>query len=75
MKEKRETYEAGLFALVGKPLIGSHTIGELTIEFTHRTWSVFDANGNRWSGRATTGHGLREGASKAVRKWLKLNPH
>ncbi len=74
MKDKREHYMELLDAMNGKPILGRHTLGELTVEVTHRTWSVTDERGNNWSGRSTTGPGLRDGIRKGVRARLKQFP-
>ncbi len=74
MKTKHEVYAEHLEDLKGRPLIGRHTLGDLTLEVTHHTWQVTDIHGNTWSGRARTGQRMRDAIARAVRQWVKKNP-
>lgn len=63
-------YDAAMDDLDRLPIIGTHQVGELVIAVSHKTWTVSDAHGNRWSAGARTGAAMRQGVRKAVGKWL-----
>ncbi len=74
MKRQANTqaeYLAALEALDNEPIIGEHVIGRLEISVNHKRWQLRDRGYLIYSGKATTGAGLRLGIAKTVTKCVR----
>lgn len=69
----KNEYLLALEELDRHPVVGTYSIGDLTITCSHASFEVVDLHGNRYAGRASTPRLLREGVGRGVRKWLRDN--
>jgi len=67
----RDSYIAAMRELASVPIIGTHTIGKLTIECSMRHWKVTDGS-NTFGGGALKGGAMRNKVSAAVDTWMDL---
>ncbi|HMN07075.1 MAG TPA: hypothetical protein PKD45_15275 [Flavobacteriales bacterium] len=58
-----------------KPLLGTHTIGALTVTVYHRQWEVTDGRHFTERGSNSTAIGMRIGINRAVHTYLNLYKH
>jgi hypothetical protein len=65
----KDTYLRWVKEFRSKPIVGTHTVGELTIMCSHKNWFMTDKHGNRTEGK---GKDMREGIIRAVIKYSKL---
>lgn len=70
-----DEYRAAWFGLIGRPIIGTTTIGELTIIASMRSWQLTDEHDNIWEGKGRSGEAIREGIRKAFFAWVKSKFH
>ena len=66
----RAESQDALDALEHEPIIGTHTIGKLTLAVNHRRWSMYDSHGNAYGAAARTGEAMRNGIAKAFAQWM-----
>lgn len=64
-------YTAAFNELRRQPLLGTHTIGDLTLTVGPSKWNLTDGHGNNASGQVTTGPATREKINKALHTWLE----
>lgn len=65
----RAEYESAFAALDGRPIMGRHVIGKLTIDVGARRWSITDGV-NTKHGPVTTGPATRNAVRMALHGWL-----
>lgn len=70
-----EEYRAALAAMERLPIIGTHTIGELTISVSHKRWTVSDLHGNEYGGAVTAPAKVRGSVRTAVVRWMERRFH
>lgn len=66
----RDQYITEFQALRSKPILGTHTIGVLTLTVGPRNWTLRDAGPNTFQGPVKKGPETRERIHTALMKWL-----
>lgn len=66
----RAEYQDALDALEHQPIIGTHTIGDLTLEVNMKRWTMHDSHGNSYGAAARSGEAMRNGIAKAAAQWM-----
>jgi hypothetical protein len=64
----KDTYLKDLRAWEGKPIVGTHTIGDLTIVCSDRNWTMTDTHGNTYRGGKSD---MRYAIKRAVLKHIR----
>lgn len=79
MNAKATTHKEYMDALdelaATKPLLGTHTIGKLTITVYHKQWEVTDGRSYAARGSNRTAGGMRISINRAVHTYLSLYKH
>lgn len=63
----REQFLDGIAEMGKHPIIGTTTIGSVTVNVSARRWSLQDDHGNRYEGKVTNGRETRYRITKALR--------
>ncbi|MBL7954408.1 MAG: hypothetical protein JNJ91_05175 [Flavobacteriales bacterium] len=66
----RDEYIGEFHALRSKPILGTHTIGVLTLTVGPRNWTLRDSGPNTFQGPVKKGPETRERIHTALMKWL-----
>jgi hypothetical protein len=64
-----EEYIEAMAELKRYPIIGTHTVGELTISCSMKRFTLFDEHGNHFTGGARSGEALRSKVDRAFDQW------
>lgn len=66
----RDEYIGEFHALRSKPILGTHTIGVLTLTVGPRNWTLRDKGPNFFQGTVKKGPETRDRIHTALMKWL-----